>query len=358
MPTVRISPSSSGEPAVACPEIFASAKWAFAHAAVTGPIHVSDFRFAGRVVRLSAARRALFESLRPSFRHLEVHLAQPRPELTMHVWDVHETGVPCPVSLADGQSAGASAVHLSPTARLIAHRGPSWFGWLDRPRREMVVCFEAAGRLTLADRAKPLQELLAVWHLDQRVPLVRAGVVASGGVGILIPGNGTNGAAAAALACAVAGYDYLGDGVVGLEPVAAGGLTAHSLYGSTTIDAEHLHQYPELVGHAIGGPLPEDGVRLVMLNRLLPRPIARTAEIHAVVVPRRRPGTRATLSPATRVDALNALAPAAALALPGWNAGHAGALAGAIASLPCYFLDMNERGGAVPACLRDLARLS
>lgn len=328
---------------------------AFARASRAEPAAAasSDFVLAGHRVRVQVAGRRLFERIAPAFSHLGVALDASGADLTVKAWDASSTGVAAPPSNTDTDPGMNGAIEVSDSGRLITHRRRRSTAWLHRDAGEIVAVFDAADRTPLFDRGKPLHFLLAVWHFDRRVPLVHAGVVAHNGRGVLFPGKGGTGKSTAALSCALAGFDYVGDDTVGLECLSDRSVRAHSVYCSTNVAPHHIERFPALAPHAIPGTTPDEDKHLVLLNGLLPRPLARAADLCAIVVPR-IVAHGGGVFPASRAEVLKALAPSTLLFFPGWGAPHLNFLADVVERLPGYRLEMGPDLTAVPHRVAEL----
>jgi hypothetical protein len=78
-----------------------------------------------------------------------------------------------------------------------------------------------------------------------------AAFVARNGRGVVRPGASRSGKSTVALACLRAGFDYLGDDWIGVEPTAAGGFAGHGLYSSAFLGSDHARWFPEFARHAL-----------------------------------------------------------------------------------------------------------
>ena len=315
-----------------------------------------DLTLADRSVRLQVAGPRLFERLYPAFSQLRTRAAAAveTVDLTISLWDVAATGVAPPLPATESDPGANGAVLVSADGRIVVYRRQTSSAWLDRDAAQLVGCFTSASQTSLYDRSKPLQLPLAVWHLDCGVPLVHAGVVGRAGRGILLPGKGGSGKSTAAVCCALAGFDYVGDDCVGLERGSDGQLRAHGVYASTSLEPQQLARFPSLAPHALAGSLAQEDKHVVLLDALWPNTLSRVVTLSAIAIPRIVPGRDSRLVAASRAEALRALAPSTMLFFPGWGAKQLEFLAAVIAKLPCYRLEMGEDLSQIPACLEPL----
>lgn len=328
---------------------------AFARAAAARPREVvtRHLVLAGRRVRVEIAGEALADRLLPALAHIEIERAAPTVALTIRAWDAEATGAGSPEPLPLDDPGVNGTVQVRHDGQLVVHHRRSSTTWIDRDRGEIHACFESAARVPLFDRGKPFHFALAVWHRDAGAPLVHAAVVAHEGRGLLVPGIGGSGKSTIAVACALAGFSYIGDDTVALDTSEPGTIRAHSVYCSTTLERSHLTRFPALAPHASAGESASDK-HLVILNGLLPKPIPRSVPLGAIVLPRIGTGTASRLGPASRASALRRLAPSTLLFFPGWGAAHLDFLSGVVGALPCFEIDMGRDLDRIAACLSSI----
>src|SRR5262249_49065941 len=89
-------------------------------------------------------------------------------------------------------------------------------------------------------RAHPGAPALSAWLAGRGLQVLHAAAVAFAGRGVLLVGPGGAGKTTAALACALAGGDFLGDDLCAVE---AGGIPrVHSLFGTVKLNADSARQ--------------------------------------------------------------------------------------------------------------------
>jgi hypothetical protein len=237
---------------------FRAMEAAFARAlrAESDAVCESDFRFAGRGVRMRVVGRRLMEHLSHPFEHLRVGGSASAPRrLTIDLWDEEDARAPRPPEPA-GADLGRSwlieggLLTVSPGGRFARYERPGSVAWLDRATERIVGWYASAEQLSVYERTKPLRIISSLWYHDRDVEIVHAGLIARDGRGVLIGGPSRAGKSTTALACFCAGFDYLGEDVVGLEEV-DGMFTGYSLYGSVRLEHGHLERwFPDLAGRA------------------------------------------------------------------------------------------------------------
>src|SRR5258705_148353 len=118
--------------------------------------------------------------------------AESTARLKIDLWDAREVGVPG-LSAAERHAQGKTwtlgdgLFAASPDGRIVSHELRGSIVWLDRRAEQIVGWFADGGDLSLHQRGKPLQMLLALWASDRGLQAVHAGMVARVGDGVLVP---------------------------------------------------------------------------------------------------------------------------------------------------------------------------
>lgn len=306
--------------------------------------------FAGRPARLRVAGHGLSQKIAEAFRHL---LAKENPsgaDLTIDLWDESDTSVSCPMNsepveqrLLNSTSYVEFGLILgSLDDRFIGAQRPQVVAWFDRLDRHIVGWVSRHDQLSLYDRGKPLHFPLLLWHSDQGAEVVHAALISKNGEGMLLAGKGGAGKSTAALACLEAGFDYLGDDYIGLQACEDGTFVGHSLYSATWLMADQLVRFPCLIPHAIYPQRPDQEKTLVLLSRTFPRQLSAVASIRALVLPRITSNPSLQIRPASRAEALFALAPSSIILRPSSGAVTLNKLARLAEQVPCYWLEMGR----------------
>lgn len=253
--------------------------------------------------------------------HLEVPApAGGNPDLTIDLWDGEETGIRWPLAATGADIGDNGVVTSSADGRLLVHARPHAVVCLNRQERHLVGWIASSRRLSVVERAKPLHLPLTVWCSDQDLQVVHAGLIAHDGHGVLLAGVGGAGKSTATLACVSAGFDFLGDDCVALCLSGPAGIVGYSLYGSIALEPGHSGRFPLLSwSPAIDGSPGRREKSLVFASEVPAWRLRREASIRALAVLRIVDDPEPRLRPATRAEALLALAPSSLVkrAVPG-----------------------------------------
>jgi hypothetical protein len=318
---------------------FAALKAGFARATRAHPAGLteSSFLLAGQPLRVRVAGHGLAERVVRPLAHLAA-ATPPGLGLRIDLWDAEETGMPSPL-----RPVSEEAVTSSSDGRFMAYRRPGCALALDRADQHLVGFQQSCARLRLDERARPLTLPLTVWCSDRGVSLIHAGLVAQNGHGVLLGGSSEAGKSTTALACAGAGFDFLGDDCVALSVSAQGELEGHSLYGSTTIETGHLAAFGPLPAAAADGEAPEGEKSLIFLDR-----VARTAPIRVLALPRVVSSRNSGFRPATKVEALMELAPSSLIRRAVDPRASLRRMARLVDRVPVFWLELDPELASIP----------
>jgi hypothetical protein len=140
-------------------------------------------------------------------------------------------------------SALATGSHRGPDGRLaVIRRGPSSVEqFVPGPVPTLLVEASAAALASGDLRAQPAHHALAAWLSGPSIQMVHAGSVAVDGRGVLFVGVGGRGKTTTALACAQAGFEFLGDDLCVIEAGDPGRGTpamVHGVYATAKVNAD------------------------------------------------------------------------------------------------------------------------
>jgi hypothetical protein len=310
--------------------------------------------------------QSLSEHIAQAFHHLLAEGNRSSAELEINLWDEGDTSVSCPVNSEPVEERLLKAnsyiefglILGSLEHRFIGCQRPQVITWLDRSGQHLVGWVSRSDKLSLYELGKPLHFPLLLWHRDQGAEVIHAALVSKHGEGVLFAGKGGAGKSTLALACLEAGFDYLGDDYIGLEACGDGSFQGHSIFSATWFMADHLTGFPRLVPHAIYPERPEQEKTLVLLSRVFPGRLATSTRIRALVLPRVTGNASGRFRPASKRDALFALAPTSIVLLPSSGARALDKLARLTERVPAYWLELGRNLNAVPVRVQEIIELA
>jgi hypothetical protein len=336
---------------------FSSMREAFAEAKALHP-HAfleSTYLLAGQPARMRIVGLKLAEFMHLAFAHLRAEDAHPVQGLSIELWDEAETTVFCRVGLTRDDLDLHPNLKRSADGRYASYQLQHSLVCLDLVSGSMVGYVSNAEELSLYERGRPLHVPLSLWHKNQDMPLVHAGLISRNGRGVLLGGSGGSGKSTSAVVCACAGFAYLSDDLVGLEITSDGDFVGHSLYNSTFMEPDHLKRFTQLEPYAISGRYWFEKKHLILLSRISSLRFARSCRIQSIVLPRVLHRPSSVLRGASKVETLMALAPSSLLvgersyAMEGFNK-----LARLVQQVPCYWLELGDALDEIPGVLEGL----
>jgi hypothetical protein len=238
--------------------------------------------------------------------------------------------------------------------RIIGYQSHAMTTVYDREARHVIGWVDAAERLSLFERGKPLQPLLFAWQLDLGIAPVHAGLVAQGGRGVLFGGAGGSGKTTTSLLCLAAGFEYLGDDYAGL-PASVGTVPrGFSYYLSSWLEPDHAQRFPWLLEYAQRGTAAEDKL-LVPASAVPGARFPESVEIAAIALPRVTGLRETTHRRASMSEAVFRLAPSSILQLPFVRGRLAlDRLTELAGRVPAYWLDLGTDLQGIPGSVARL----
>ena len=323
------------------------------------PVRTSYFRFAGAPVRMRVVGDALGDHLRRSYEQLIADDVDPEGpfSLTIDAWDRATTGVGCPgVPMPPDQTQllDMGLITYYGDGRIIRYERGHYVNAIDRTSNEIITWRADGNDQALYERAKPFPNMLEVWYRDHGVQQLHAGLVARDGKGVLFIGQSGSGKSTCTLACALDGYDFLGDDHNGLEMARDGRCTGHSFYNAVRIGPKHLEHFPELRPYEVPPHNEYDHKSIVWMTQAFPGRVARTCDIVAVVMPRIVPNGPTRFRPASRVQTLLALAPSSLKVPIGAGLGGFVNLTEFMSKMPCFTLECGPDVREIPKCVEKI----
>lgn len=331
---------------------------AFGRAGGAAAPAASSHRFAAAEVRFRVAGETLCQHIEAPFAHLRVPPSAAAPALAIDLWDVRETGVAgleADAAHAVGREwdLGDAPLASSPDARFVSYGAGGGVAWFDREAPRIVGWYQDGTRLSLHQRGRPLQMLLALWASDRGLQPVHAALVARDGRGVLIAGRSGAGKSTVALACLEAGYTYLGDDWAAIETSGASAI-GYGLYGSAFLEAEHARRFARVHAGFVR-PSERDAKSFVLLSRSFPERLGTSARVVALALPRLVDVGPSSFRPASKKEALLAMVPSSILTMqPRGGREGVGRLAGLVRDLPAYCLDVGRSIEGIAPCIEAL----
>lgn len=301
------------------------------------------FALGPHTLRVSAVGDVLAEKLTRALSHLVVP-PSPDPTLTVFAWDDAGSDTKMPPPPWDWQQArlrhGAIADYNTERIYTTYDAGADALEIFDAESHTALYWTRDARGMPGYEYCAPLRTILH-WALQAEGELVlHSGAVGNSASGVLLAGKGGSGKSTSALACLVAGMEYVSDDycLVTAEPAPY----AYNIYNSAKVTAKSLELVPSLESLAAQSTLQADDKTVLFLDETPRVRLIRGLTLRAVLLPRVTGRAKPRLVPTASNTALSALAVSTLFQLP--NAGNETlrGLGELTAQLPCFVLELGN----------------
>ena len=317
--------------------------------------HVRQYSIAGKRFQFTYWNQLLCEKMSPAIAHLESSVGE--PEVTINLWDSASMNTPLPLPLSQ------STFFYEQSTDGKIQLEESFLGTYV-PGEEFINLYDIEGGIAyfwVPDAhtiqpwlcAAPVRTLLHWCLARDGVQLVHGACVGEAGRAVLLSAKSGSGKSTTAFACVQAGMEYLADDYVAVD--VRNGIKAHSLYSSIKVGGEYVREVPELAPHSMMLS-PTEKKRVVFLNSVFSEQVRTSAILPALMIPVITTSPHTTIIPASKQDALLALAPTTLFQLPLAEDRTLGYLKDLVRALPCYFLMLGPNTTEIPSVLRSFLR--
>lgn len=313
-----------------------------------------SYRIAGLPVRARFAGPALVERVAPAFEHLRA-AAGAEPALDVCFWDSASTGLappPAPFALDRWGPLGEIDGCCDDAIWTVFDQHTGSLNLLDRRSGRAVFWVADAGRVEPWQTGFPLRVILGRWGADRALRMSHTAAVGTDAGFVLLTGKGGSGKTTTALACLDAGLGYAGDDFCLIGT--AGSPVVHSIYSTAKVSPDVIERFPSLTDLVLNPGRAPDEKAVVRLTPTFSSRIVASAPLEAVVMPTVSGGRRSQIVPASRGEALLALAPTSVFAVSGTRADAVADLAEVVRALPCYRLELGTDLDGVVDTVRSL----
>lgn len=315
---------------------------------------------AGETARLHFAGAGLEAAYSPALGHRFLMEAMARPAFEVFLWDAAETGVPLPAPPESLTKLGPhGAISDLPAHQRAIFQGNSGVLTLfDQKESRGYVITADAQRLPNFDLAAPLRFLLSWVGAGHSFTLTHAAAVGTEHGAALLAGRGGSGKSTTSLACALDGFEFLGDDYVGLTE---GGtqVVVHSLYRSAKIASSSFTLLPSLRSTVRREPSGvDDDKYLLTAPDFASGGVPLQRPVRAIFLPRVSGEAKSRLQAAPAAAALAALAPSTIFQLSGDGEALLARLAAVVKKVPAFRLELGRGGDAPHLIRRALAECS
>lgn len=210
-----------------------------------GPSRVYHIAIAGRFITLKFVGIAPDDALLASLRHVLADNPAETGE-TFYIW----TGQISDYTPKDGDMSAGRWIYQQSGCNIIMSVQYGYFKARFNLTGTSYICFAQGNGFPADYISHPFVTELHWWARKQRMLLVHSAAVGVNGQGVLISASGGKGKSTLALACLMAGMDYVADDYLLLDE--DGPPTARPIYSTGYLMPDSLELLPALKQHIIG----------------------------------------------------------------------------------------------------------
>jgi len=329
---------------------FADARNAYDRAANAVGEKQVDFRFGGRLLRMSFAGDLLFPLVTRALLHRRVPgNAETEPVAIIRIWDGVSTGVPLPFpswSALANQGPDDVCSFQDDRFRMMAHQGGYALSIWDEQQRTALFYVPDPRRVPYYECGAPLRQILHWVMRGQERHLLHGAAVGNEQGCVLLGGRGGSGKSTTALVCLDAGLRYVGDDYVLVSDPPAP--HAYSLYNSAKLNADNINRLPHLKHMVSNASCLATEKALYFTQEWAPQQLADGLPIRAILFPRVSGTASTTLHAMKSAAALTALAPSTLFQNHGAGAAEFQAIARLVQNVPSYALHLGTQLPEIP----------
>ncbi len=319
-----------------------------------------SYTIARQTVTLHFASPGLASHTTPALEHLKTTVVH-QPDLDVYIWDSASYQTPFPTHPWFGERSNLIGEDFhSEEGRVYFHdnRFQMYFYLdslallVDNANRKAISWVPDATTLTINEKAAPLHILLSWWFSGSAGQFVHGAGVGTPEGGVLIAGRGGSGKSTTSIACLDSALQISGDDYCLVTN--QGAPTVYSLYCSVKIDPGYLPQIPGIAGEVSDADRLDQEKAVIFLTQRHVNALIREFPLKAILLPRITGGIDTSISPASPVQALKALAPSTLFQLVEPGPAAFQALAKLVRQVPAFYINVGTDLSQIPGVILDL----
>jgi hypothetical protein len=312
------------------------------------------FSIGGQSVKLRFAGPALVLHIAPALEHLATSPTA-SPALTVCFFESASTGVGMGPPPWPPTAYGArGAIEGFNTDRIYTFYEPGIhiLRMFDIERKLALYWVDEARRIPYWEASFPMRSILHWWTRNQPLQLMHSGAVGLPEGGVLLAGKSGSGKSTTTLACLDSDLSYVGDDYVLVRTDTSP--YVYSMYNTAKLEPGNVSRLPHLRSLVTNLNQLETEKALIYLKDHYPDKLISGFPIKAILLPRVTGRRDTTLTNASPMAGLRALAPTTLYHLP--RASHEAFLkmADLVKHVPVYNLELGTDLSQIPATVLDL----
>jgi len=276
----------------------------------------------------------------------------PHNDLTIHTWDSMPTKKVITAPWDDIEFKKDQA-HTDPAFFGVYVGGEESLNFYSPETKTGYFWTHDASRVPDWSLGAPFRTILHWFFTEQNVHLIHGAVVGHDDTSVLLTARSGSGKSTTSLACLLSGMEYLADDYVAITTSTTNkSPIAHSLYQTAKMTREGTKIFPELENIIWHKKYGEGEKAVVFLSEHFPNQVKNFSPLSAIFIPRII-GGETTIIPASKIEAMLAIAPTTLLQLPLAETNKVGAFRDILEEIPCYFINLGSDIRAIPEVIKN-----
>jgi hypothetical protein len=225
---------------------------------------------------------------------------------------------------------------------------------LDRKRGLALYWTHNATRLPSYESSAPLRTIFHWWMNQFGLQFIHSGAVGTLNGGVLLAGKGGVGKSTTALTCLSSDLFYVSDDycLIAADPVPH----AFCIYSSAKLNADNIYRIPCLMPTISNNDRVDKEKAVFFLYPYFEKKIIRGFPVRAILLPRISGGRETSLTPASSVEALKALALSTMSQLAAAGRESVQIMNRLVHLVPCYHIDLGSDLTRIPYVIGGLLK--
>ncbi len=317
-----------------------------------GPIY-KNYCIGDYTIQLRFPNQEIIPYQVPPFEHLITETEQD-PDLVIYIWDSGTTGVPMPPapwSSSDYMARGEVRGYNDSRFNTAVHGGSDVLSILDKKSNQAIWWARDVRHLPTWEYGSPMVYILSWWMSRHNRQFIHAGAVGKSNCGILLAGKGGSGKSMTALLCLNSDLLYASDDYCLVNT--AGSPVIYSIYSSAKIHEKDIHKLSHISDKNVIQNIMDNEKLLLFLHQSFNDKIVKNFPLKYIFIPRICNAVDTSITKATPMDALKALAPSTIFQLSRSGQKTFQNITNIAKAVPGYFLNLGSDISQISASISD-----
>ncbi|BAQ63087.1 hypothetical protein GM3708_3493 [Geminocystis sp. NIES-3708] len=262
-------------------------------------------------------------------------------DLTIFLWDSFSTNImmpPPPWQIEDYEKEGLIKGFNNERFNTIFRSTSIGLSMIDKERNLAIYWVKDPNTIPYGEIAAPLRYIFHFWMGKNQIQLCHAGAVGNENGGVLLVGKGGSGKSTTALACLESELFYVSDDycLVQSKPIPK----VFSIYSTGKKNADDIKRLPFLKNMISNQENLDREKALYFLYEHFPNKILSNLPLKAILIPKITGKKETTLTLASSMAGLTALAPSSLFLVPNNRQESLKRMGELVKKIPCYYLNL------------------